>query len=180
MGFIIIDKIKNNNKKIMIFTEGTILKPKHDNFFSRINVTKYIPISNAIEKLKEWQEEGFEVIYLTSLKGRKAMQMAQRIDELGFTGSMVGYRQKNQDYATLIKEELPDILIEDNAKSVGGYTCYDELPNEIKEQIKHIVVEEFEGIDDVKLYEDRNIKLEDSKEKINKKQKTKKSKSKEA
>ena len=33
MGFIIIDKIKNNNKKIMIFTEGTILKPKHKNNF---------------------------------------------------------------------------------------------------------------------------------------------------
>ena len=45
MGFIIIDKIKNNNKKIMIFTEGTILKPKHNNFFSRIAMTKYIPIN---------------------------------------------------------------------------------------------------------------------------------------
>lgn len=33
MGYIIIDKIKNNNKKIIIFVEGTILKPKHNNFF---------------------------------------------------------------------------------------------------------------------------------------------------
>lgn len=161
MGFIIIDKIKNNNKKIMIFTEGTILKPKHNNFFSRIAMTKYIPIKNSIETLKKWQEEGYEVIYLTSLKAKGAMRMAQRLDELGFTGSMVGYRQKNQDYATLIKEELPDILIEDNAKSVGGHMCYDELSDEIKKQIKHIVVEEFEGIDDVKLYEDRNIIFKD-------------------
>ena len=191
MGFIIIDKIKNNNKKIMIFTEGTILKPKHNNFFSRISMTKYIPIKNAIETLKKWQEEGFEVIYLTSLKTKGAMRMAQRLDELGFTGSMVGYRQKMQDYATLIKEELPDILIEDNAKSVGGHMCYDELTDDVKKQIKHIVVEEFEGIDDVKLYEDRSItfkneetKIEDKKEekvaKTKKKKKNKKQKSKEA
>ena len=155
MGFIIIDKIKNNNKKIMIFTEGTILKPKHkNNFFSRINMTNYIPIDNAINTLKKWQEEGYEVIYLTSLKGRRAMKMAQHLDELGFTGSMVGYRQKNQDYATLIKEELPDILIEDNCLSVGGEQnmCYNLLSEKLKKEIKHIVVEEFKGIDDVKLY----------------------------
>lgn len=155
MGFIILDKIKNNNKKIMIFTEGTILKPKYvNNVLSRINVMRYVPIKNSIEKLKMWQEEGYEVIYITSLKGRKAMKMAQRLDELGFIGSMVGYRQKNQDYATLIKEELPDILIEDNCRSIGGEKnmCYSELTDELKNNIKHIVVEEFEGIDDVKLY----------------------------
>lgn len=169
MGFIIIDKIKNNNKKIMIFTEGTILKPKNNNFFSRINMTGYVPIKNAIDTLKKWQEEGFEVIYLTSLNSRGAMKMAQHIDQLGFTGSMVGYRQKNQNYATLIKEELPDILIEDNAKSVGGHTCYDELPENVKTSIKHIVVDEFEGIDDVKLYEDRSISLKDEEIDIEKK-----------
>ena len=154
MGFIIIDKIKNNNKKIMIFTEGTILKPKHKNILSRICVTKYVPISNAIDTIKKWQETGYEIIYITSLKGRKAMKMAQHLDDIGFVGSMVAYRQKYQDYATLIKEELPDILIEDNCKSIGGESnmCYNQLSDEVKGRIKHIVVEEFLGIDDVKLY----------------------------
>lgn len=155
MGYIIIDKIKNNNKKIMIFVEGTILKPKHkNNFFSRINITKYVPIDNAIDTLKKWQEEGFEIIYVTSLKGKSAMKMAQRLDELGFDGSMVGYRQKNQTYYTLIKEEMPDIFIEDDCKSIGKeYMCFNEITNEeIKDKIKHIVVNEFEGIDNVKLY----------------------------
>ena len=155
MGFIIIDKIKNNNKKIMIFVEGTILKPRFENnILSRISVTNYVPIGDAINTLKKWQEEGYEVIYLTSLKGRGAMKMAQHLDELGFTGSMVGYRQKNQDYATLIKEELPDILIEDNCSSIGGEEnmCYNLLSEKLKKEIKHIVVEEFKGIDDVKLY----------------------------
>lgn len=154
MGFIIIDRIKNNNKKIMIFVEGTILKPKHNNIISRICVTSYVPINNAIETLKKWQEEGYEIIYLTSLKGRKAMKMAQHLDELGFTGSMVGYRQRNQDYATLIKEELPDILIEDDCESVGGEEnmCYNILNEDLKKSVKHIIVKEFNGIDDVKLY----------------------------
>lgn len=154
MGFIIIDKIKNNNKKIMIFSEGTILKPKHNNFFSRINVNGYVPIGNAKEIIKNWQEQGYEIIYLTSQKGRKAMGMAQRLDELGFVGSMVGYRQIRQDYATLIKEERPDILIEDDCKSIGGerHMCITQLSDELKKSLKHIVVEEFKGIDDVKLY----------------------------
>ena len=154
MGFIIIDKIKNNNKKIMIFVEGTILKLKHNNFLSRIFVTKYIPIGNAIDIIKKWQEEGYEIIYLTSLKGHKAMRMAQHIDEIGFTGSMVAYREKYQNYATLIKEEMPDILIEDDCKSIGGEEnmCYNELSEELRNSIKHIKVKEFEGIDNVKLY----------------------------
>lgn len=154
MGYIILDKIKNNNKKIMIFVEGTILKPKHNNFISRICMNKYIPINNAIEIIKKWQEEGFEIIYLTSQTGKKAMGMAQRLDELGFVGSMVGYRQVRQNYATLIKEELPDILIEDNCKSIGGEfnMCYNELEEVLQSKIKHIIVEEFSGIDDVKLY----------------------------
>lgn len=154
MGFIIIDKIKNNNKKIMIFVEGTILKPKHNNIISRICINSYIPIGKAKNILDKWQEQGYEVIYLTSLKGRKAMKMAQHLDELGFNGSMVGYRQKNQDYATLIKEELPDILIEDTCQSIGGEKnmCYNQLPDKLKKEVKHIIVEEFEGIDNVKLY----------------------------
>ncbi len=154
MGYIIIDKIKNNNKKIMIFIEGTILKPKHNNFFSRIHILGYVPIKNAIETLRKWQEEGYEIIYLTSLRGRQAMKMARHIDELGFEGSMVGYRQSRQSYATLIKEEMPDIFIEDDCESVGGETsmCYEELSEEIKEKIRLIKVKEFEGIDEVKLY----------------------------
>lgn len=167
MGYIILDKIKNNNKKIMIFVEGTILKPKHKNIFSRIHMLGYVPINNAIRTLNKWQEEGYEIIYITSLRGRKAMKMARHIDALGFEGSMVGYREKNQTYATLIKEEMPNILIEDDWASVGGKAmmCYEELPDEIKGEIKHIVVKEFEGIDDIKLYEDRNITLEEPSDK---------------
>ena len=114
----------------------------------------YVPISNAIEVIKNWQEQGYEIIYLTSQTGRRAMKMAQHLDELGFVGSMVGYRQKYQDYTTLIKEELPDILVEDDCKSVGGQTnmCSYNLPDNIKNKIKIIKVKEFDGIDNVKLY----------------------------
>lgn len=154
MGYIILDKIKNNNKKIMIFVEGTILRPKYDNFFSRINVTGYVPIGDSINILKKWQEEGYEIVYLTSLSKRRAMNMARRLDELGFTGSMVGYREKNQTYETLFKEERPDIFIEDNCKSIGGkeYMVSSTLSDKIKNEIKTIIVDEFKGIDNVKLY----------------------------
>ncbi len=154
MGYIIIDKIKNNNKKIMIFVEGTILKPKNKWIFSKSNITRYVAIGNATEKIKMWQEQGFEIIYLTSLKARGAMKLARRLDELGFEGSMVGYRQKYQNYNTLLKEEQPDFLIEDNCKSIGiDNMIFNELDENIKSSVKHIVVEEFEGIDKVNLYE---------------------------
>ena len=161
MGYIIIDRIKNNNKKLMIFVEGTILKPKYNNKLSRLHILGYVPIGNSVEILRKWQEEGYEIIYLTSLKGRKAMNMARHLDELGFEGSMVGYREKYQNYATLIKEENPDVLIENSISSEEHHMCYDELTQELKDKIKHVVVNEFEGIDNIKLYEDRNIILED-------------------
>ena len=67
---------------------------------------------------------------------------------------MVKKRKKYQDYTTLIKEELPDILVEDDCESIGGETnmCSYKLPDNIKDEIKIIKVKEFEGIDDVKLY----------------------------
>lgn len=154
MGYIIIDKIKNNNKKIMIFVEGTILKPKSKCIFSKSNITRYVAIGNAVEKIKRWQEQGFEIIYLTSLKSRGAMKLARRLDELGFVGSMVGYRQKYQNYNTLFKEEQPDFFIEDDCKSIGKENMiFNELDENIKSSIKHIVVDEFSGIDEVNLYE---------------------------
>ena len=58
------------------------------------------------------------------------------------------------NYTTLIKEELPDILVEDDCKSIGGETnmCSYNLPDNIKNEIKIIKVKEFGGIDNVKLY----------------------------
>lgn len=116
-------------------------------------MTSYVPIGGAVEKIRKWQEEGYEIIYLTSLGARGAMKMARHIDELGFTGSMVGYRQLNQTYNTLFKEEMPDIFIEDNCKSIGeNFMVSSSLDEKVKDNMKTIIVDEFKGIDDVKLY----------------------------
>ena len=52
-----------------------------------------------------------------------------------------------------VKHIKPDILIEDDCKSIGGQRewCVTNVRTEIKERIHSIIVPEFKGIDDVKI-----------------------------
>lgn len=52
--------------RIMIFTEGTILRPK--NIFQHFNHNTYIPIKNSVSIIKTWEEQGAEIMYFTSRK----------------------------------------------------------------------------------------------------------------
>jgi len=69
--------------KILIFTEGTILMHKNglgldrekiveqvqDNIDSSLHdYSSYIPIGNAINKIKLWKNQGDKIFYLTSRK----------------------------------------------------------------------------------------------------------------
>ena len=57
---------------IMIFTEGTIFGPKR--FIDFFNVKKYVPIKNCIDKIKKWNRQGAQIIYLTSRKSETSAQ----------------------------------------------------------------------------------------------------------
>ena len=71
--------------KILIFTEGTILMHKNAVGHERVSIVKqvlnkiasvtdyagYVPIGNAVEKIQKWQEQGNEIIYLTSPPTKK-------------------------------------------------------------------------------------------------------------
>jgi hypothetical protein len=44
-------------RKIMIFTEGTILKPK--SWFLQYHFRSYLPIGDAVKKILNWQQQGY-------------------------------------------------------------------------------------------------------------------------
>jgi len=60
-------------------------------------------------------------------------------------------REKEEQYKDLAESILPDILIEDDCKSIGGEKkwCITNVKEEIKQNIKSIIVEEFRGIDNI-------------------------------
>jgi len=147
MEIIQLEKSSQTSLSIMIFDEGTILKPK--SWFSLYHHKSYIPIGNCVEIIKGWQEQGANILYVTSRKGRQAQDIAALLKKYGFTGTELYYRGAGEKYKDIIEKAQPDVLIEDDCKSIGGtwQMCITNVAPYIKEKIVSIVVEEFKGID---------------------------------
>lgn len=135
----------------MIFAEGTIVKPK--SMLTLYNHHLYTPIGNAVDIIKEWQRKGANIIYCTSRKKKQADDMAKLLKKHGFVGTFLIAREAGENYADIVEALKPNILIEDDCKSIGGtwQMCITKVKPELKAQIKHIVVPEFKGIDNISL-----------------------------
>lgn len=134
---------------IMVFAEGTILKPK--SWLTLYNHNSYIPIGNAVDIIKSWKQQGANIIYCTSRKKKQADDMANTLREYGFVGTFLVAREHKESYKDIVENLHPDILVEDDCKSIGGawQMCITKVIPEIKEKIKSIVVPEFKGIDNL-------------------------------
>lgn len=68
-----------------------------------------------------------------------------------FPGQRLYFRDKGQKYKDIVEAVMPDILLEDDYRSIGGQwqMCITYVKPEIKSGIKSIVVKEFKGIDDL-------------------------------
>lgn len=153
-------KIQLNTKMqegitIMIFAEGTILKPK--SWLTLYNHNSYVPIGNTVQIIQAWQEQGANIIYCTSRKKKQANDMAKLLIDNGFGGTYLVSREPKKSYADIVEIIKPDILVEDDCKSIGGewQMCITKVNHELKKRIKHITVPEFKGIDNLSV----NIKL---------------------
>ena len=150
--------------KLLIFTEGTILihqgaKGKTlqeinqqitTNEASVKNYSSYIPIGNAVSKLKKWSEEGWQIFYLTSrTKPKEVNQIKNVLSKHCFPKGKLLSRGLREEYKDVAEKIKPDILIEDDCASIGGVnemTITYINPN-IKKDMKLIIVREFGGID---------------------------------
>ncbi|WP_148602223.1 hypothetical protein [Acetobacterium tundrae] len=136
---------------IMVFVEGTIIKPK--SWLSLYNHNRYVPIGNAVKIIKTWQQQGANIIFCTSRKKSQADDIAILLKEYGFIGSFLIAREPKESYKDIVEMLQPDILIEDDCKSIGGawQMCITKVNLDIKKNILSIVVPEFQGIDHLSL-----------------------------
>jgi hypothetical protein len=138
----------NQKLTIMIFLEGTILGPKR--LIDHFSHAKYIPIGNCVVKISRWSNEGARIVYMTYIKKESSAESAKNIlVKYGFPGQYLYHRTKGEKYKDIVEAVKPNILIEDNCKSIGvkWQMSITYVDAKIKDKIKSIVVKEFKGID---------------------------------
>lgn len=163
--------------KILVFLHGTILMHKNAAGKTRQEIVKqvekqessvrdfknYIPIGQAAEKLQKWTAQGAKICYLSALTENKKGRGDEIVGKEGlktddtvlkkynFPKGKIYHRGQAEDYKDVIERvmPLPDIIIEDNCKSIGGENemTFTHLAPWLKKKIKSITVKEFGGID---------------------------------
>lgn len=146
MERILLNKEYQPELTIMIFAEGTILKPKSK--LQLYNHKAYVPIGNAVCLIEAWQQRA-NIIYCTSRKKKKADNIAALLKRYGFPGVFLAVREQKEKYKAIVEAVKPDILIEDDCKSIGGawQMCITKVDPDIRKNIVSIAVPEFHGID---------------------------------
>lgn len=142
------EKMFQRQKTVMIFTEGTVLGPKRwwDWPFDR----KYIPVGNSVAKIRNWEQQGANIFYLTS---RRKVLDVEKIKEIlitnGFPGTRLYYREGKEKYKDIAEAIVPAALVEDDCRSIGGkcQMTITHVQTDIRKCINSIVVKEFDGID---------------------------------
>ncbi|MEK7121666.1 MAG: hypothetical protein AAB857_03080 [Patescibacteria group bacterium] len=152
--------------KILVFTEGTILTHQSDIGLTREDIVKkvmnkektvrdfahYVPIGNAVDKIKKWADWGAQIVYMTSRKSQKEVSDIQNVlDQNSFPKGVLEYRKMGEEYKDVAERVMPDVLIEDDCESIGGEIemSYPHIKDELRARIRSVVVKEFFGIDNL-------------------------------
>ncbi len=151
--------------KIMVFLHGTAIMHKNGLSVPREERVKqviqgtdpslhdyasYVPVGNAVKKIKTWQEQGAEICYLSSHTSIEAVNKDRLVlQTYGFPEGVVFSRAIGQSYRDIAETVLPDVLIEDDCESIGGEQemTITHVRPEYKKRITSIIVKEFGGID---------------------------------
>lgn len=149
--------------RILIFTEGTIimhrsgLATRFELFKQQLlllfhlhDFASYMPIGNAVQKLKKWKSNGAEILYLTSRTRLKEIEAIRAVlDKHEFPDGKLLFGLPGEGYAEIAETVVPDVLIEDDCASIGGIAemVITRVRPELKKKIKSIPVKEFYGID---------------------------------
>ncbi len=158
---------KSGGDKTPIERGNQVLDPSDQTIFDFEN---YIPIGKANEILSNWSKNKNEVIYMSSHRNKKDMEKDIAVlKKYNFPLGKVLHREKFSGYKKLVKQEAPDVIIEDDCKCIGQWIknkypylpmpmvnwlktremVYPHLPNRLKKKIQSIVLEEFIGIDNI-------------------------------
>ena len=152
--------------KILVFLHGTLIMHKSAEGKSRgervrqvenkdpsvLDYASYIPVGNAVEKLKSWQEQSAEIFYLSSHETAEDVEKDRLVlEKYDFPKGQIFYRQNGESYKDIAERIMPDFLIEDDCESIGGEKemTITFVKPEIKQKIKSIVIKEFGGIENL-------------------------------
>ena len=110
----------------------------------------YVPIGDAVNKLRTWSKRGADLVYLSSHKRPEDVELDQGVlTAYHFPAGQVVFRSPGESYQDMADRVSPDVLIEDDCESIGGEQemIFPHLRPVIQGRIISIVVKEFEGID---------------------------------
>lgn len=134
-------------KKIMIFIEGTTFYTKP--FLFLFSKRGYQPIGNAIRIINDLYDKGNEIYLCSYVRRRRYKFIKSIMDYYKVKYTQILCRGEREQYSDLVERVRPDILIEDDCASIGGEKewCITFVREDIKKNIKSIIVKEFAGID---------------------------------
>ena len=146
-----------------------VLDKSDETIFDFIN---YIPIGKANEILRYWSKNNNKIIYMSSHRNKNDVKKDIAVlENYAFPSGKVLYRGKFSGYKKLVEKEAPDIIIEDDCKCIAKMIknkcrflpnkavawlteremVYPHLPDYLKQKIQSVVLEEFEGIDNMQM-----------------------------
>jgi len=152
--------------RIMVFLHGTTIMHKGavgrtrdervkqviDREASVKDFSSYVPIGDAVGKLRSWAQQGAEIVYMSSRENDDDLDKdIEVLRKYGFPLGEVLFRQAGEDYGDAVKRVMPDLIIEDDCESIGGETemIYPQIDTEARCKILSILVKEFGGIDNL-------------------------------
>ncbi len=119
---------------------------------SVLDYENYIPIGRAVRKLRNWENQGGNIIYLSSHQNVSDVKKDKTVlKKYKFPSCRVVFRKNGVKYKDIAEKTMPDIIIEDDCESIGGKKemTITNVRTAIKNKIKSIVVKEFSGIDNL-------------------------------
>lgn len=135
----------------MIFIEGTTFYTRP--FLFLFSKRGYVPIGNAVKVINNLYNKGNEVYLCSYVRINRYKFIKSIVDYYKINYTEILCRDKKEQYSNLVEKVMPDILIEDDCKSIGGekQCCITNVKEDLKRNIKSIVVEEFKGIDNIEI-----------------------------
>jgi hypothetical protein len=109
----------------------------------------YVPVGNAVAKLRHWHDAGAVVDYLSSHRNPNDVVLdVEVLRAYGFPPGRVFARRPGETYGDVASREAPDVLIEDDCESIGAdQITYLQIAPSAQARIKSIIIPEFGGID---------------------------------
>ncbi len=129
--------------RILVFTEGTIVD-------DRQRGGEWKMVGNAARKLRAWQKHGATIVYLSSKQKSETLDKVRRtLREGGAPEGKLLFRRDKEHYGEAAERASPDIIVEDDCKSIGGEAqmTYPKLRPASMARVKSVAVPEWGGID---------------------------------